>query len=168
MFTAALFALLSHPAAVPLGVRAEAKQVAGYLAAEQWPDLFRTVEAWCLLPRADRVRLVGLLAPALESRKRVPLRTPEDLIIMYRWGTGDLEFKGHGGFVNQDLFTVGGRAAWAVEELLDIGMPELNEGLTFRDWAARVGDIAGLIKSATDPRPGAPRGRKGGWFKTAP
>lgn len=168
MFTAALFAILSHHALMPPGAGTEARQVADYLAAEQWPTLYRTVDAWAVLPKADRVRLVGLLAPALTSRKRVPLKEVEDLIIGYRWSTGDLEFQGHGWIVRQDVFTQGGRAAWAIEKLLDIELPELNEGLTFMEWAARVDDIAGLIKAATDPKPGAPRGPKGGWFKTAP
>ena len=96
MFTAALFALLSHHAAVPPGVRPEAKQVAAYLAAQEFPALLQTGGVWYRLRKADRNRVVDLLMPALACRKRVPLRETADLIITYRWATGDLVLYGHG------------------------------------------------------------------------
>lgn len=151
MFTATLVLLLSHNAPVPPENRFMRKQVTDYLAAEKWPAVFQTVEAWSCLPKADRVRLAELLAPAVTNRKRMLLKEVEDLIIPYRVDKGDLTFHGHGLVVRQDLFTTGGRAAWAIARLLDTDLPELNEGLTADEWAARAADIAGRIKKASKP-----------------
>jgi len=130
MFTATLFLLLVQDATAPPADRIARRQAIDYLAAKEWPVLIQTVEAWSGLPKADRARLVEHLTPAVKDRRRVPLEEVQDLIIFYRLSTGDLTYQGHGGIVGQDLFITGGRAAWALEKLLDVELPELNEGLT--------------------------------------
>jgi hypothetical protein len=146
MFTAA-FALLALGPAEPPGSEPKAKpmteQVSAYLATEQCPEVIRTAEKeWPRLPKADQARLIGLLVPALTNVRRVGLRDTADLIIPYRNYKGDLKWSGHGGVVRQDLFTTGGRAAWAISRLLDTDLPELNAGLTADEWAKRAAEIA--------------------------
>ncbi|HXG08322.1 MAG TPA: hypothetical protein VNK04_00885 [Gemmataceae bacterium] len=125
------------------------QQVNDYLTAEKWPVLFQTVEAWSRLPKVDRAKIVALLTPAIADCKRVPLQEVEDLIIPYRVAKGDLKFQGHGLVVRQDLFTAGGRAAWAIGRLLEVDLPELHGGLTVDEWNTRVADIASRIKKAS-------------------
>jgi hypothetical protein len=69
-------------------------------------------------------------------------------MIPYRLEKGELQFHGHGLVVSQDLFTMGGRAAWAIGKLLDEELPELNGGLTADEWANRADEIVGRVKEA--------------------
>jgi hypothetical protein len=148
MFTATLALLAFGPGAPPEPkAKPMPEQVAAYLAAERWPELYRTTEAWSKLPKADRGVLVGLLVPALTDVRHVGLQEPEDVMIAYRLARGDLKFQGHGHGVNQDLFTTGGRAAWAISRLMDKELPELNAGLTAEEWAKRAADIAKRAKA---------------------
>jgi hypothetical protein len=39
------------------------------------------------------------------------------LIIWERIGSGDLKFYGHGGGMQEDIFTIAGRASWILNEL---------------------------------------------------
>lgn len=147
---AATFALLALGPAEPPGPEPKAKplaeQVSTYLATEKCPEVESAVEAWVRLPKADRANLAGLLVPALTDVRRVGLREPGDLFIAYRVRTGDLKFYGHGWAVKQDLFTTGGRAAWAISRLLDTDLPELNAGLTAEKWAERATEIAKRVE----------------------
>ena len=151
MIAAALLLLPLSATPMPAEDRPMTKQVSDYLATEKWPEVFQTVEIWSRLSKDERARLVELLAPALTDRSRVALRDTQDLIIPYRLDTGDLKFQGHGLVVRQDLFTTGGRAAWAISRLLEIDLPELNEGLTKAQWAERAADIAARAKSPQAP-----------------
>lgn len=127
------------------------QQIDNYLTTDKWPALLHTVEAWSRLAKADRARLIELLAPSLTNCKRVPLYETADLIIPYRTDKGDLKFQGHGLVVRQDLFTIGGRAAWAIGKLLDVDLPELHGGLTIDEWNKRIIDIQARVKKLSQP-----------------
>jgi hypothetical protein len=156
MFTAAFAVLAFGPADAPRPepkAKPLAEQVAAYLTTEQCPEVTRAVEGWSRLPKADRASLMGLLVPALTDVRRIGLLDTADLIIQYRIDRGDLKFYGHGWIVSQDLFTTGGRAAWAVSRLLDTDLPELNAGLTADEWAKRAAEIARRVERfRTDTR----------------
>jgi hypothetical protein len=119
-----------------------------YIVETDYHTLRSTVESWKSLPVDSRMPLVNLLARHLMSIKRIGVNNPEDLIIPYRYDRGDLKNLGHGYCVKQDLFIVGGKAAWAIEELMGIPMslPEINEGLAKQERAKRAEEIKGYIK----------------------
>src|SRR3954470_20283463 len=146
MFTATLALLVLGPAEPPASepkAKPLTEQVTAYLDTGQCPQVIRTgYNEWPRLPKADQARLVGLLVPALTEVRRIDLRDTADLIIPYRNDKGDLKQYGHGLVVKQDLFTAGGRAAWAISRLLDTDLPELNAGLTAEEWARRAAEIA--------------------------
>ena len=50
-------------------------------------------------------------------KKKVGLINTADLIIWDRISTGDLEFYGHGAGMQEDIFTIAGRASWILNEL---------------------------------------------------
>ena len=162
MFTATLALLASGLAAPPATgskPKSLAEQVSSCLTHEQWDEVWKPVEAWAKLPAADRAQLVGLLIPALTDVRYVALRDTADLVIWYRLGKGEMKFQGHGWGIDQDLFTTGGRAAWAISRLMDTDLPELNAGLTADEWAKRAADIAKRAKAfQADPRP-APKSK---------
>jgi hypothetical protein len=155
MFTATLALLAFGPGAPPEPkAKPMPEQVSIYLTHEQWDAVWKPVEAWVKLPVADRVKLVELLTPPLTDVRHVGLRDTADLIIWYRIDKGDLKFYGHGWGVQQDLFTTGGRAAWAISRLMDKDLPELNAGLTAEEWAKRAAEIAKRAKAfQADPPP---------------
>jgi hypothetical protein len=131
--------------------------VPAYLSTIQCPGVIYSAEAWAQLPKTERARFVEPLLDALTDCRRVGLRDTADLIIPYRIGTRELKFQGHGGIVRQDLFLVGGRAAWALSRLFETDLPELNGGLTVDQWAERAADIA---KRVRELQVGAPLARK--------
>lgn len=70
--------------------------------------------SWCL----DHYEVVfPYLVVRLGEKRKVGLENSADLIIWDRLGTGDLESYGHGGSVDEDLFTVAGRASWILGEI---------------------------------------------------
>jgi hypothetical protein len=162
LFTAALALLALGPAEPPASEpksKPLTEQVTAYLTTEQWPEVFRVAwKEWPRLPKADQAKLVGLLVPALTDVRHVGLRNTEDLGIPYRFRTGDLKPQGRGFGVHQDLFTAGGRAAWAISRLLETDLPELNGGLTADEWAKRAAEIANRAErfqadARPDPKP---------------
>jgi hypothetical protein len=117
-------------------------QVASYLDTKSASELVQTAERWRKLPVEDRVRLVELLSRHLVSTKPARLPDPEDLIIWYRLDKGELTWPGHGLSVRQDVFIVGGRAAWALYWIMGgEDLPELNEGLSRDERQRRVEEI---------------------------
>jgi hypothetical protein len=66
------------------------------------------------------------LVVRLGEKRKVGLVNSADLIIMDRLGTGDLEFYGHGGSVDEDLFTTAGRASWILNEITGEDFAEVH------------------------------------------
>ena len=71
-------------------------------------------KSWCI----DNFKTCfPLLVARLSYKEKIGLINTADLIIGDRMSTGDLAFYGHGGFVNEDLFTIAGRASWILNDL---------------------------------------------------
>jgi len=69
---------------------------------------------WCL----DNYEVVfPYLVTRLSMKKKIGIENSADLIIWDRIRTGDLKFYGHGGGMNEDIFTIAGRASWILNEL---------------------------------------------------
>ena len=125
------------------------KQVVAYLKTKQWPELQRIAQAWTKLPEADRVHLATMLLPYMSRRETVDLHNTGDLIILYRWDTGDLKVRPAGQRVEQDLFISGGRAAWAFAQLFPkVKLPELNDGMSREEWYNRTKAITERVNEA--------------------
>ncbi|MFO0849784.1 MAG: hypothetical protein U0871_14705 [Gemmataceae bacterium] len=114
------------------------------------PTLHKVISDWKSLGLLSRVRLVDALTPHLTDQTKVGVANPADLMISYRFKTGELKFYGHGWGPGQDLFLVGGKAAWAINVLMGpdgestssaVGLPELDGGLTKEEWDRRAGVI---------------------------
>ncbi len=137
-------------APVPDTVRKQLdNEASAYVLEPDYPKFLRTVEEWKKLPLGHRAQLIESLARHLNSTQKPGVVNPDDLIIPYRIKTKDLKFYGHGHLVMQDLFIVGGKAAWAIEQLtgVDTWLPEINEGQTKEERAKRVEVISGYAAS---------------------
>jgi hypothetical protein len=120
-----------------------------YLTEPDCRTLERTVGEWVKRPVTDRARVVEMLAPHLKRTDKPGLTHHQDGVrISYRLEVGDQK---HGSFrwsTKQDLFLVGGRAAWAIERVANTNatLPELSAGtLRARDWEQNVKVIADVF-----------------------
>ena len=73
-----------------------------------------SAKSWCI----NNYELAfPYLVTRLSNKKKIGIENSADLIIWDRIRTGDLKFYGHGGGMNEDIFTIAGRASWILNEL---------------------------------------------------
>lgn len=140
----------THPGlAIPTVIANVARhQFDTLMTSTDWPSLHKPVAGWCVLTDRQKSRILIKLAESLNSNSKVPLVGVQPVLIPYRMKTGELKFAGHGRIVQQDLFFVGGRAAWAIFVLLkDEGLPVLDGGLSAGGWDKRALAIAAKVKA---------------------
>jgi hypothetical protein len=122
------------------------KEVSAYLAERDYLTLEKNIQVWKQLPVAERVQLIDLLVPHLRSADKPGLENHiGNVRIYFRVETGDMPHGNTKRSVHQDLFIAGGRAAWAIEEMMGpLGrpLPVVTEGQSDDDRAER----ADLIK----------------------
>jgi hypothetical protein len=109
-------------------------------------DMDERLRLYQRMSGGDRRRVVHRMAAYLAARDRVRTTNLDDSIILYRVRRGDMPMRAQGGVVAQDLFIVGGRAAWAIAEITGLSIPELNEGLSPQEYQARVDKIIEILK----------------------
>jgi hypothetical protein len=71
-------------------------------------------KSWCI---KNYNQAFPFLVARLTIKTKVGLQNTADLIIWDRIGSGDLKFFGHGGGMQEDIFTIAGRASWILNEL---------------------------------------------------
>jgi hypothetical protein len=76
--------------------------------------MIMSAKSWCL---KNYEQVFPYLVARLSMKKKIGLQNTADLIIWDRFRTGDLKFYGHGGGMNEDIFTISGRAAWILNQL---------------------------------------------------
>jgi hypothetical protein len=87
-------------------------------------------KSWCI--NNFKVCFPFLVA-RLSCKKKIGLTNTADLIIWDRMSTGDLAAYGHGGFVNEDLFTIAGRASWILNDLTGEKFASVHGRLTKKE-----------------------------------
>lgn len=86
-----------------------------------------SARSWCL----DNYGIAfPYLVTRLSMKKKIGLENSADLIIWDRIRTGDLKFYGHGGGMNEDIFTIAGRASWILNELTGEDFAIVRIGMT--------------------------------------
>ncbi len=86
----------------------------GYIDTAKNFDKVCKAKSWCI----DNYEICfPYLISRLAKKKKVDLINTADLIIGDRMGTGDLAFYGHGGGMEEDIFTIAGRASWILNDL---------------------------------------------------
>ena len=71
-------------------------------------------KSWCL---KNYNQAFPFLVARLSVKSKVGLENTADLIIWERIESGDLKFYGHGGGMQEDIFTIAGRSSWILNEL---------------------------------------------------
>jgi len=99
-------------------------------------------KTWCF---AHPYEVFPHLICRLSNKTKVGLTNTADLIIWDRIQTGELKFYGHGGGMQEDVFTVAGRASWILnwmtgEDFASVGI-ELTPSMAIKyqaDWVRYI------------------------------
>lgn len=99
-------------------------------------------KTWCF---AHPYEVFPHLICRLSNKTNVGLTNTADLIIWDRIQTGELKFYGHGGGMQEDIFTVAGRASWILnwmtgEDFASVGI-ELTPSMAIKyqaDWVRYI------------------------------
>jgi hypothetical protein len=99
-------------------------------------------KTWCF---AHPYEVFPHLICRLSNKTKVGLTNTADLIIWDRIQTGELKFYGHGGGMQEDIFTVAGRASWILnwmtgEDFASVGI-ELTPNMAIKyqaDWVRYI------------------------------
>jgi hypothetical protein len=93
----------------------------------------RNAKSWC-------IKNYDIAFPYLISRitakKKVGLECIFDLIIDCRIRSGDLNDYGHGGIIQEDIFTIAGRASWILNEITGEDFAIVKCGMSQKDSEA--------------------------------
>lgn len=87
----------------------------------------QSAQSWCI---DNYFQAFPYLITRLSNKQKIGLINTADLIIWDRIKTGDLEFYGHGGIINEDLFTIAGRASWILNQITGENFATVHGNLT--------------------------------------
>ncbi len=87
----------------------------------------RSAKSWCI---NNYSKAFPYLVARLSDKRKIGLENTADLIIWDRIQTGDLKFDGHGGGIDEDIFTVAGRASWILNQLTGENFAVVHGNLT--------------------------------------
>jgi len=99
-------------------------------------------KTWCF---AHPYEVFPHLICRLSNKTKIGLTNTADLIIWDRIQTGELKFYGHGGGMQEDIFTVAGRASWILnwmtgEDFASVGI-EMTPNMAIKyqaDWVRYI------------------------------
>lgn len=90
----------------------------------------QSAKSWC---RKHYHEAFPYLVARLSDKRKVGLKNTADLIIWERNMTGDLKFYGHGGSINEDIFTIAGRASWILNSITGENFAVVHGDMTRED-----------------------------------
>src|SRR5690606_37923347 len=98
---------------------------------------FTALRAWIdhkkSAARPERVKDVAELFAALADAEAAPIIPLNDIAVISRVAEKKMPWAGHGLMFRQDILSVSGRAAWAIEELLQVQLPEFRQEMSAED-----------------------------------
>jgi hypothetical protein len=126
----------------------ERKGMLGDPYGSSYPDTFKLTDALEIIDTAIQLSEIGsakswcihnyrqafpYLVTRLSDKRKIGLKNTADLIIWDRIGSGDLQFYGHGGGMDEDIFTIAGRASWILNQLTGENFAVVYGNLTEQD-----------------------------------
>jgi hypothetical protein len=86
-----------------------------------------SAKSWCI---DNYEQVFGHLVARLTNKQKIGLTGTADLIIDDRMETNDLQSYLHGGAIDEDIFTISGRASWILNQLTGENFAEVHGNLT--------------------------------------
>jgi hypothetical protein len=88
---------------------------------------FCVAQDWCI---KNYKQAFPHLVVRLSAKQKIGIENSKDLIIWERFETGEMKFYGHGGGMQEDIFTIAGRASWILNELTGENFALVHGNLT--------------------------------------
>jgi hypothetical protein len=107
----------------------------------------RSLDEWRTYPASHKLQILSTLANQLRESTEVKLVNLNDTMVLPRLVSGELKGHGHGAVIWQDIFIHGGKAAWAVESLLDTQLPPITTKSTKEELDVVVSTANDLVKA---------------------
>ena len=133
------------PSTAPATAPSVEKQVAAFLAEQDFLKSFNILKPWKTAGANQKMALLEELQKNLNSTKVLPLVNTADMVIVSRLGQGTMVLRGEGLKLQQDVFVTGGKAAWAIEFILDLRLPPLLEEMTEDDRFTNVKTLKAVV-----------------------
>ena len=135
------------PAPSPRQLHLQAIQAYRTLLAERDFNKLQTMAAQLKLQSTEPwfESALMILVEGIRSDRGVELTNGVDIVVPSRVRAGMME-AGGGTIVRQDVFTEGGRAAWVLERLLVVDLPEVSSGMSADTKEDAVLDAFFLVK----------------------
>ncbi|MCE9532233.1 MAG: hypothetical protein K8T89_14105 [Planctomycetes bacterium] len=106
---------------------------------------YQTVLEWERVGRTKKADILKELSEQVTSGEIIELIKLEDNFIVPRPNAN--HFQGHGSIVRQDVFIRGGKAAWAIEQLLNIQLHPITEKMTKEELEGAVREAQNCVAS---------------------
>lgn len=95
--------------------------------AEEYSDMKDIVESWRLnLDSSVQIEIVAQLFERLIKTDHLPLEQDGSVFILSKVKSGQEDYNHRVEIILQDIYTEGGRCAWAIERMLDLYLPKWN------------------------------------------
>jgi hypothetical protein len=105
------------------------KAVQKFLAMDDFRKIQSLITDWRALTTGQQKELIVLLLKNMESTQVLKLVNYQDVAVESRVRAKKMSWHMHGTLLKQDIFIVGGRCAWAIEELLGCTLPSITEDM---------------------------------------
>jgi hypothetical protein len=133
------------PGAAPATAISVEKQVAAFLAEQDWGQSVAILKPWLTAGANEKMDLLEELQKHLNSTEVLPLVNTADMVVFSRLAKGTMTFHGEGLMLKQDVFVTGGKAACAIEMMLGVRLPALLEEMTEDDRFNNVSAIKAAV-----------------------
>lgn len=124
---------------------------------------WQTVGKWQEMAPASKLRILQDLVDGLTSEAERPLVNMHDTFLVNRPEAN--RFVGHGAIIAQDIFLLRGKAAWAIEVLLDADLPKARPNMTKTEIEQLIREAKNCLaaykrgsqdREASEPNTGSP------------
>lgn len=122
---------LAQPTTLPA---TRAILVTDYLNERKFPNCWKIITLWQQTSGDVKIVILQELEDHLSDLNTMEVENFDDTVILPRARKkGIIRGFGHGAILQQDIFIRGGKAAWAIEELLGLQLPPITEKMPKED-----------------------------------
>jgi hypothetical protein len=119
-------------------------EIVSLLKTHDFEVMAQIIKMWKATPLSRRIDLLSALLPHVSSGSETPINNATDMVVRSRLRPTKREFPGHNLILLQDVYVEGGRAAWAIEELVGTAITPIVANSTLEDRRS-VQNVARMV-----------------------